>query len=292
MPLPRHFLVVPPVAFALCASFIVAHGPHLGGSSLASQNSPSLQNSLTDAPGRPVLRAPHPRTAAHPATPSRAVIRSHKAPAARPAAALRAPAHPIDRHVVTVQAVQPVVIYQAHTPAPQPVQLTAPALQIAAKPAPKPAPPPPPPPASTGGDDYPYRYASGSPSDPWGFTERQCVSFVAWRLNQAGRPLSNASNSWGSALTWDDAARRLGRSITTSPSYGTVAQWNAGESSPYYANGSSSPNGFFTAGGYGHVAWVVAVYADGSALVQQYNISGNRSYSTMRVKAPRYLHLR
>jgi surface antigen len=286
VPLPRHFLVVPPVAFALCASFIVAHGPHLGGSSLASQNSPNLQNSLTDTPVRTVLRAPHPRTDSHPATPSRAVIWSHKAPAARPAAALRAPAHPIVQHVVTVQAAQPVVSYQAHTPAPPPVYLTAPA------PAPAPAPPPPPPPASTGGDDYPYRYASGSPSDPWGFTERQCVSFVAWRLNQAGQPLNNAANSWGSALTWDDAARSLGRPITTSPSYGTVAQWNAGESSPYYANGSSSPNGQFTAGGYGHVAWVVAVYADGSALVQQYNISGNRSYSTMRVKAPRYLHLR
>ncbi len=287
MPLPRHFLVVPSVAFALCASFIVTHGPHLGGSSLTSQNSPSLQSSPTDAPVRAVLRAPHPRTAPHPATPSTAVIPSHKAPAGRPAAALQAPAHPIVRHLVTVQPVRPVVLYRTPTPAPPPVPITAPA--------PAPAPPPPAPapaPAPTGGDDYPYRYASGSPSDPWGFTERQCVSFVAWRLNQAGRPLSNAANGWGSALTWADAARSHGRSITTSPSYGTVAQWNAGESSPYYASGSSSPNGYFTAGGYGHVAWVVAVYADGSALVQQYNISGDRSYSTMRVKAPRYLHLR
>jgi len=34
---------------------------------------------------------------------------------------------------------------------------------------------------------------------------------------------------------------------------------------------------------------VKAVYADGSALVEQYNLSGDRAYSVMRVKAPRYL---
>jgi surface antigen len=37
------------------------------------------------------------------------------------------------------------------------------------------------------------------------------------------------------------------------------------------------------------VGWVKQVYADGSALVEQYNMGGDRSYSVMRVKAPRYL---
>jgi hypothetical protein len=35
---------------------------------------------------------------------------------------------------------------------------------------------------------------------------------------------------------------------------------------------------------------VRAVYADGSALIEQYNMFSSRSYSTMRVKAPRYLY--
>lgn len=140
----------------------------------------------------------------------------------------------------------------------------------------------------SGSDDYPYRNAVGNPSDPWGFTERQCVSFAAWRLAQHGRTISNNDN-WGSALTWDDTARRLGKSVTRTARVGAIAQWNAHESSPYYGPGSATANGSFSAGGYGHVGWVKMVYSDGSALVEQYNMGGNRSYSVMRVKAPRYL---
>ena len=139
-----------------------------------------------------------------------------------------------------------------------------------------------------GTDDYPYRTAVGNPTDKWGFTERQCVSFAAWRLAQHGRTINNSDN-WGSAFTWDDAARRLGDTVTRTAHVGAVAQWNAGESSPYYAPGSAKPNGTFAAGGYGHVGWVKLVYADGSALVEQYNMGNSRSYSVMRVKAPRYL---
>ena len=77
--------------------------------------------------------------------------------------------------------------------------------------------------------------------------------------------------------------------MTSTPRIGAIAQWNAHESGAYYGKGASKPNGTFTAGGYGHVGWVKAVYADGSALVEQYNLGGDRSYSVMRVKAPRYL---
>ncbi len=175
---------------------------------------------------------------------------------------------------------------------------TRPATQPTVKPAPQPTDAPTTKPTSGpvttqagGGDDYPYRSATSNASDPWGFTERQCVSFAAWRLSQHGRALNNGKDSWGSALSWDDTARRLGRTVGTTPTVGSVAQWNAGESSPYYGPGSATANGSFAAGGYGHVAWVKAVYADGSALVEQYNLGSDRSYSVMRVKAPRYLKL-
>ncbi|MGB8652130.1 MAG: CHAP domain-containing protein, partial [Mycobacteriales bacterium] len=144
---------------------------------------------------------------------------------------------------------------------------------------------------SSGVDDYPYRTDATNGFDPWGFTKRQCVSFAAWRLAQHGHALSNSRDNWGSAYTWDDTARRLGRTVTTHPVVGAIAQWNADESSPYYAPGSATANGHFTAGGYGHVAWVKSVYADGSVLVEQYNLGGSRAYSVMRVKAPRYLIL-
>jgi surface antigen len=145
-------------------------------------------------------------------------------------------------------------------------------------------------PASASGDDYPWRTSTTNSLDRWGFTQRQCVSFVAWREAQAGREMNNAEQHWGSALNWDEAAARLGVRIGTRPVVGAIAHWNAGERSPWWANGSSTANGYIQAGAYGHVGFVKQVNSDGSALVEQYNLSGNRSYSLTRVKAPRYLY--
>jgi surface antigen len=144
--------------------------------------------------------------------------------------------------------------------------------------------------AYAAGDDYPWRTSTTNAADRWGFTQRQCVSFVAWREAQAGHPVSNFTQHWGSAYNWDNTARARGVWISTRPRVGSIAQWNEYERSAWYANGSSVPNGTVTAGGYGHVGWVKQVNADGSVLVEQYNMSGNRSYSVTRVKAPRYLY--
>jgi surface antigen len=146
-------------------------------------------------------------------------------------------------------------------------------------------------PAPAPADAYPYATDASGGNDPWGFTMRQCVSYVAWRLAVAGRPLDNATQGWGSALDWDDTARRLGRTVSSTPRVGAVAQWDAHEAGAYWSAGSARPNGTFVAGKAGHVAWVLAVYGDGSVLVAQYNGTASRAFSTMRVKAPRYLLL-
>ena len=145
--------------------------------------------------------------------------------------------------------------------------------------------------AAARGDDYPYRADTTWAADPWGFTKRQCVSFTAFRLAQHGVRLKNSTQRWGSAYTWNNAARRLGHRVDKRPAVGAVAQWNEHERSAYYGPGSTRPNGSFTAGPHGHVAWVKAVYRDGSVLLEQYNLGSDRAYSTMRAKAPRYLHL-
>jgi surface antigen len=79
--------------------------------------------------------------------------------------------------------------------------------------------------------------------------------------------------------------------VSSTPAVGAVAQWNEGEHSAYWSGASSSSDGTFVAGSVGHVAWVTAVYSDGSVLVAQYNGTGDRAYSTVRVRAPRYLFL-
>lgn len=134
---------------------------------------------------------------------------------------------------------------------------------------------------------YPWASDTTGGHDPWGFTMRECVSYVAWRLDRVGRPI-HTRQGWGSASGWDDVARRRGVTVTSRPAVGSVAQWNAGESSRFI---SGSARGTFTAGSYGHVAWVTGVYSDGSVQVAQYNGNGTRSYSTMRVFAPRFLRL-
>lgn len=147
-------------------------------------------------------------------------------------------------------------------------------------------------PASAAYNDYPWRTDTSNTADSWGFTKRQCVSWVAWRLAQHRKPINNRTQRWGSAMSWDETARRLGYGISRRPVLGAVAHWNPGERAPWYANYSKTPNGTITAGLYGHVGFVQAVYADGSASVSHYNLSGTRSYSVTRVKAPRYLYLR
>jgi surface antigen len=156
------------------------------------------------------------------------------------------------------------------------------------KAAPKPTAPAAPSTAPSAGS-YPWAHASGDDLDTWGFTERQCVSYAAWRLAKAGHAINNSDN-WGDASHWDSTARSLGWSVSTTPHVGDVAQWNAGERSDYYASGSSSPSGVFAAGDYGHVGYVTQVYGDGSVQVQQYNALGDLNYASMRMSAPRFLH--
>ncbi|HUR50713.1 MAG TPA: CHAP domain-containing protein [Mycobacteriales bacterium] len=143
-------------------------------------------------------------------------------------------------------------------------------------------------PASAYTDDYPWKSDTTQSNDAYGFQKRQCVSYAAWRLYRAGHRISNSGQHWGGASHWDDAARALGKRITTTPKVGAIAQWNAYEKSTWYTSGGV---GTIQAGSSGHVAWVAYVYSDKSVLVRQYNMNGNRSFAQMRVKAPRYIYV-
>ena len=143
---------------------------------------------------------------------------------------------------------------------------------------------------ASAGDDYPWRLSRASTSDAYGFSTRECVSFVAWRLAQRGTPIDNGRQSWGDAQEWDDAARRLGHRTGSRPVVGAVAHWEAHERSPFHSGGRRL-RGTMVAGPAGHVAWVQHVHTDGSVTVAHYNGTGTRTFSTSRVKAPRYLYV-
>jgi surface antigen len=146
-------------------------------------------------------------------------------------------------------------------------------------------------PASAAGGAYPWRLDQTWSSDQYGFTKRQCVSFVAWRTAQRGHVVSNHRQRWGNAGDWDNAARRLGVGIGSRPVVGAVAHWNTGESSPVYSTQNARLTGWMRAGAYGHVGYVEKVYANGSVLLSHYNGDGRRGFALQRVRAPRYLYV-
>jgi surface antigen len=109
------------------------------------------------------------------------------------------------------------------------------------------------------GDNYPAYLANAKQDalvDPWRFYNRECTSFVAWRLNNTnGVPFTNqylgADLWWGNANTWGTSARAKGILVDKTPAVGSVA-WS-------------------TAGKYGHVAWVAEVLDGGKIVVEEYN---------------------
>ncbi|GAA1182520.1 surface antigen [Kitasatospora gansuensis] len=97
-----------------------------------------------------------------------------------------------------------------------------------------------------------------------GFAANNCTAFAAFRIaDRLGVP--NFSNSWGgttwgNAGTWDDAARRVGVTVNTTPTVGAIA-----------VNDTHNV---------GHVAYVNAVYSDGSFDVEEYNWNTSLGYGT------------
>ncbi|KAJ2334860.1 hypothetical protein GGI00_001653 [Coemansia sp. RSA 2681] len=124
-------------------------------------------------------------------------------------------------------------------------------------------------------DDYPYPGQCDG-IDPWHYYKCQCTSFVAWRINsRLGVKFHNyyKGPNWGNANTWDEAARKTGVTINSTPVPGCVAQTNVGT--------------------YGHVAWVAKVSGD-SVTVEEYNHGGTKKYNTRTVPKSsfNYIHIK
>ncbi|MDO7869408.1 CHAP domain-containing protein [Nocardioides jiangxiensis] len=113
-------------------------------------------------------------------------------------------------------------------------------------------------------NNYPYKGAT-SGVDPWNFYKGQCTSWAAWAVrDRLGVAFSNSykGQHWGNANHWDDAARAAGIPVYSTPRAGDVAVRNSGT--------------------YGHVAFVRAVYSDGSFVIEEYNHVSPNTYSTRR----------
>jgi surface antigen len=137
--------------------------------------------------------------------------------------------------------------------------------------------------------NYPWNgltYNNGG--DQWGMAYGQCVSYAAWMIYQNfggnqhppfipdagwfpsdGLSKGPVRYSWGNAGDWNVSAANAGFAVNGTPHVGAIAQW---------VNGSDS--GQFTVG---HVAYVTAVYSDGSIDLAQFNLREDSKFSTLHM---------
>lgn len=116
------------------------------------------------------------------------------------------------------------------------------------------------------GDDYPWAFEltddQGGGFSPLNYYYRECVDFVAWRLNRdagATGPFkwvwSNLTPGGGSAYNWANAWNNHGWATSYDPVPGAVA-WFTGN----------------------HVAYVQSVPGDGTVVLEEYNWGNDHSY--------------
>lgn len=128
------------------------------------------------------------------------------------------------------------------------------------------------------GDDYPWWNETpddfGGGLSPLRYYYRECVDFVAWRMN---RDAGVTSGPWkwdwsnlasGSAYAWADEWVARGRATSSTPIVGSVAWFP-----------------------YNHVAYVQAVNSDGTVTIEEYNQNSDHSYHVRSIPADSALYL-
>jgi surface antigen len=112
------------------------------------------------------------------------------------------------------------------------------------------------------GDDYPANLKAqpldAIQNDGRGYPNRECTSFVAWRLansNHVGFTNWYLGRNWGNASTWGAAAKATNVTVNMTPAIGAVAWFDA------WVGGARD---------FGHVAWVAEV-GNGTVTIEEYN---------------------
>ncbi|MES1170148.1 MAG: CHAP domain-containing protein, partial [Leifsonia sp.] len=119
------------------------------------------------------------------------------------------------------------------------------------------------------GDDYPWfaelSRNQGGGLSPLGYYYRECVDFVAWRLNRdAGTP--KAPFRW----VWSNLT----------PNGGSGHEWKANWLAHGWATGTTPEPGAVAWFGDNHVAYVNGILANGQVFIEEYNQAGTHMYDT------------
>lgn len=124
------------------------------------------------------------------------------------------------------------------------------------------------------GDDYPWfdrgTESQGGGLSPLSYYYRECVDFVAWRLNRDAGSTS-APFKW----TWS----------TLTPGGGNASNWASAWSNHGWATSKTPVVGAVAWFNYNHVAYVQSISGDGSVVLEEYNWMSSHAYHTRTVAA-------
>ena len=124
------------------------------------------------------------------------------------------------------------------------------------------------------GDDYPWfdraTDTQGGGLSPLGYYYRECVDFVAWRLN---RDAGSNGSPW--SWTWSNLT----------PGGGNASAWASAWSDHGWATGDTPVVGAVAWFDYNHVAYVQSINSDGSVMLEEYNWNSSHAYHTRTVAA-------
>lgn len=128
---------------------------------------------------------------------------------------------------------------------------------------------------STGGYPWagaPYPCWNYSCIDPWQLYYRECVSYVAWKLNNEGYGVRGFGGA-GNAYEWPNTTRSYTSQSTGVPHEGDAVVIRPGTQG---------------IGWTGHVMFVENVNSDGSINISEYNFAGPGQYSQRRITQSSY----
>lgn len=127
--------------------------------------------------------------------------------------------------------------------------------------------------SGNGGGGYPYNNVSypcwsGSGCvDPWGLYKRECVSYTAFKVQQAGKRMPYFGGR-GNAKLWPSTAASFGISSGSEPRAKSVAVSYAGP--------------------YGHTMWVEEVLPGGKMRISEYNYNIDGRYTERIISSAGY----
>lgn len=111
--------------------------------------------------------------------------------------------------------------------------------------------------------NYPYKNSPKGQVDKWAFYTRYCTSYSAYRgslivanFHNTMKGPNGKFGNFGNANNWDNNARNIGYTVTTTPTAGAIAVWEA-------RAGNS--------GSVGHVAYVEKVNSNNTFNISEYN---------------------